>query len=107
MPTVDKTKVPIASAVGTHQKGFIMEKVNILRVDIRDNEEFDGDTLLHSYYLVDPDMEKLNEVREDVEARFNNEDENGDPSYQTIDDIEAELKKHFTLVDIRKTEIMW
>ena len=99
--------MPIASAVGTQQKGFIMEKVNILRVDIRDNEEFDGDTLLHSYYLVDPDMEKLNEVREDVEARFNNEDENGAPSYQTIDDIEAELKKHFTLVDIRKIEIMW
>ena len=84
-----------------------MEKVDILRVDIRDNEEFDGDTLLHSYYLVNPDMKKLEEVRHDVEARFDNEDENGEPSYKDIDDIEEELKKHFILVDIRKMEIMW
>ena len=50
--------MPIASAVGTQQKGIIMEKVNILRVDIRDNEEFDGDNLLHSFYVLNLDMKK-------------------------------------------------
>ena len=84
-----------------------MEKVNIMRVDIRDNEEFDGDSLLHSYYLVDPDMDKLDEVKKDVEARFEKENEDGDPSYACIDDIEAELKKHFTLLNLKTVEIMW
>lgn len=99
--------MPIASAVGTQQKGIIMDKVNILRVDIRDNEEFDGDTLLHSFYLINPDMEKLEKVKEAVEARFENLDDEGDPSYRGIDEIEMELRKEFTLVDVRKIDIMW
>lgn len=99
--------MPIASAVGAQQKGIIMEKVNILRVDIRDNEEFDGDTLLCSYYLANPDIQQLKKVKNEIESRFKNEYENGEPLYQSISEIEAKLKKYFTLIEIRNIEIMW
>ena len=102
-----KTNVPIASAVGTQQKGIIMEKVNILRLDIRDNEEFEGDNLLHSFYIQNPDLQKLGEIRDMVESRLDDVDDEGNPSFESIDDIEAVLRQHFTLVKIPRAEIMW
>ena len=84
-----------------------MEKTNILRVDIRDNEEFDGDTLLHSFYILNPDLQKLEEIREAVESRFYDIDDDGNPSFESIDDIEAVLRQHFTLLKIPRAEIMW
>ena len=102
-----RTNVPIASAVGTQQKGFIMEKVNILRVDIRDNEEFDGDSLLHSFYVLNPDMQKISQIRDMVESRLDDVDEEGNPSFESIGDIEAVLRQHFTLLKIPRAEIMW
>ena len=86
--------------------GMISRQLSLNRYEQEHTQKRSGQVALAIEELSEC-MEKLNEVREDVEARFNNEDENGDPSYQTIDDIEAELKKHFTLLDIRKTEIMW
>lgn len=83
-----------------------MEQTNILRVDIRDNEEFDGDTLLHSFYILNPDLQKLDEIREAVESRFYDIDD-GNPSFESIDDIEAVLRQHFTLLKIPRAEIMW
>ena len=99
--------MPIVSAVGTQQKGFVMEKVNILRVDIRDNEDFDGNNLLHSFYLLNPDLEKLGEIRDAVETRLDDLDGDGNPSFESISDIEAVLRQHFTLVRIPRAEIMW
>jgi len=84
-----------------------MEQANVLRIDIRDTEEFDGDNLLHSYFVLNPDMEKIDEIRKAVEARFDNEDENGHPSFGVIDEIGATLREHFTLVRIPVTTIMW
>ena len=84
-----------------------MEQTNILRVDIRDNEEFDGDTLLHSFYILNPDLQKLDDIREAVESRFHDIDEDGNPSFESIDDIEAVLRQHFTLLKIPRAEIMW
>ena len=84
-----------------------MEKVNILRVDIRDNEEFDGDNLLHSFYVLNPDMKKIGEIRDMVESRLDDVDEEGNPSFESIGDIEAVLRQHFTLLKIARAEIMW
>ena len=99
--------MPIASAVGTQQKGIIMEKVNILRVDIRDNDEFDGDNLLHSLYVLNPDMQKISEIRDMVESRLDDVDEEGTPSFESIRDIESVLRQHFTLLKIPRADIMW
>lgn len=79
----------------------------IVRVEMQDTEVFDGDSLLQTFYLLNPDMDKLNEVKKDVEARFDNENEDGDPSYGSLVDVEKELKKHFTLLNLRRIEIMW
>lgn len=84
-----------------------MEKVNILRVDIRDNEEFDGDNLLHSFYVLNPDMQKISEIRDMVESRLDDVDEEGTPSFESIRDIESVLRQHFTLLKIPRADIMW
>ena len=97
--------MPIASAVGAQQKGIIMEKVHILRVDIRDNEEFDGDNLLHSFYVLNPDMQKIGEIRDMVESRLDDVDEEENPSFESIGDIEAVLRQPFTLLKIPSAEI--
>lgn len=79
----------------------------IVRVEMQDTEVFDGESLLQTFYLLDPNMDKLNEIKKKVEARFDNENEDGDPSYCSLDDVEEELKKHFTLLNLRSIEIMW
>lgn len=79
----------------------------IVRVEMQDTEVFDGESLLQTFYLLNPDMDKLNEIKQKVEARFDDENENGDPSYGSLDDVEEELKKHFTLLNLRRVEIMW
>ena len=79
----------------------------IVRIEMRDTELFDGESLLQTFYLLDPDMNKLDEIKKKVEARFDDENENGDPSFGSFDDVEEELKKHFTLLNLRSIEIMW
>lgn len=79
----------------------------IVRVEMQDTEVFDGESLLQTFYLLDPNMDKLNEIKKKVEARFDDENENGDPSFGSLDDVEEELKKHFTLLNLRRVEIMW
>lgn len=79
----------------------------IVRIEMRDTEVFDGESLLQTFYLLDPDMNKLDEIKKKVEARFDDENENGDPSFGSLDDVEEELKKHFTLLNLRSIEIMW
>ena len=80
---------------------------NIVRVEMQDTEVFDGDSLLYTFYLLNPDMNKLKEIKSAVEARFLNTTEDGGPSYGCIDEVEAELKKHFTLLNLKRIEIMW
>ena len=44
-----------------------MKKQNIdtkiVRVEMQDTEVFDGESLLQTFYLLDPDMDKLNEIK--------------------------------------------
>ena len=68
----------------------------IVRIEMRDTELFDGESLLQTFYLLDPDMNKLDEIKKKVEARFDDENENGDPSFGSFDDVEEELKKHLS-----------
>ena len=88
-----------------------MKKQNIdtkiVRVEMQDTEVFDGESLLQTVYLLDPDMDNLNQIKKEVEARFDNENEEGDPSYGSLDDVEEKLKKHFTLLNLKRVEIMW
>ena len=52
-------------------------------------------------------LNKTKKVKNEIESRFKNEYENGEPLYQSISQIEAKLKKYFTLIEIRNIEIMW
>lgn len=56
-----------------------MENKKIVKVNIRDNELFYDrdfpDGVLREYYLINPDEEKLNELKVLIETRFDGDDE--------------------------------
>ena len=47
--------------------------MKIVRVDFKDCSIFDGTPILDTYYLIDPDEEKLKELKRAVETRFDYE----------------------------------
>lgn len=50
--------------------------MKIVRVDFKDCSIFDGTPILDTYYLIDPDEEKLKELKRKVETRFDYEYDN-------------------------------
>lgn len=83
-----------------------MIRETIVRLDIVDNQpEGDADRVLETYYLVNPDMRKLNELRKAVESRFEDYDDN--PAFGSIADIDAFVNKHFITIAIGTEEIEW
>ena len=50
---------------------------------------------------------KISQIRDMVESRLDDVDEEGTPSFESIGDIEAVLRQHFTLLKIPRAEIMW
>ena len=47
--------------------------MKIVRVDFKDCSIFDGTPILETYYLIDPDEDKLKELKRKVETRFDYE----------------------------------
>lgn len=47
--------------------------MRIVKLDIVDNEVFDGSPVLETYYLIDPDKEKLRQLKHMVENRLDYE----------------------------------
>lgn len=83
-----------------------MDLPNIVRVDFVDTDlQPDIGRILASYYLVNPDTEKLDKIKKRVEARFDTE--NDEPTIGCIDEIEDELRKNFQLLSLDTIEINW
>lgn len=83
-----------------------MELPNIVRVDFVDTDpQPDIGKVLATYYLVNPNLKKLDEIKDWVEARFDIDDD--EPTIGGIDIVEEELKKHFQLLTLDTVEIDW
>lgn len=77
---------------------------NIIRVDIIDNEpENPKSRILETYYLINPDRDKLEALRKAIENRF--DDENSE--YKGLWDIRDYINKNFLTLGIERTEIKW
>lgn len=83
-----------------------MKIPNIIRVDIVDNEpQEDIGRVLATYYLVNPDKEKLEEIKKRVESRFETEDD--EPTVGCICEIEDDFKNSFEMITLDTVEIEW
>ena len=77
---------------------------NIIRVDIIDNEpENPKNRVLETYYLLDPNRDKLEALRKAIEERL--DDENSE--YKGLWDIREYINKNFLTLDIERMEIKW
>lgn len=77
---------------------------NIIRVDIIDNEpENPKNRVLETYYLLNPNRDKLEALRKAIEQRL--DDENSE--YKGLWDIREYINKNFLTLDIERMEIKW
>lgn len=77
---------------------------NIIRVDIIDNEpENPKNRVLETYYLLNPNRDKLEALRKAIEERLH--DENS--KYKGLWDIREYINKNFLTLDIERMEIKW
>lgn len=77
---------------------------NIIRVDIIDNEpENPKNRVLETYYLLNPNRDKLEALRKAIEQRL--DDENSE--YKGLWDIREYIDKNFLTLDIERMEIEW
>lgn len=77
---------------------------NIIRVDIIDNEpENPKNKVLETYYLLNPNRDKLEALRKAIEERL--DDENSE--YKGLWDIREYINKNFLTLDIERMEIKW
>lgn len=81
-----------------------MSKQRIVRLDIVDNEpEKQGKEIFATYYLIEPNEDKLNALKELIEKR-----NSGDTvSELGIWDIDTFVAKNFILLDVERTVIKW
>ena len=77
---------------------------NIIRVDIIDSEpENPKNRVLETYYLLNPNRDKLEALRKAIEERL--DDENSE--YKGLWDIREYINKNFLTLDIERIEIKW
>lgn len=81
-----------------------MEK--IIRLDIIDNDwDEENPRIMDTYYLVNPDMKKLDELQKLMNNRFDYED--GDEYIESFEEIYDYIEENFTSIDIKLKEIEW
>jgi hypothetical protein len=81
-----------------------VKKMNrYVEVNIVDNEhDWDEDRVMDTYILINPNMEKLDELRDMINERFENENWRG---YEEIDTF---ILENFEMLSISETvEIEW
>lgn len=77
---------------------------NIIQVDIIDNEpENPKSRILETYYLLNPNRDKLEALQKAIEQRL--DDENSE--YKGLWDIREYINKNFLTLDIERMEIEW
>ena len=77
--------------------------MNIVRLDIVDKDLPSAEQLQATFYLVNPDPEKLEQLKYMIETRFDNAPDN-EVDWSTIYDF---ISVHFRTVNIETFEIEW
>lgn len=81
-----------------------MSDLKIIRLDIVDAQSGKSENkILKSYYLINPDKNKLYALRNGVEKR--SETPNG--CFEGLWEIESFVNRHFETLNIERTEIKW
>lgn len=87
------------------------EKVNlnIVRVDVVDNDvSFTNERILETFYLINPDEQKLSFLKNKIETRF---DESFDNKEEQIEDwwafIYDFVRNNFKVLEVETKEIEW
>ena len=95
---------------GRHATERINEMNNseIIRVDIVDEEGYDGDRILSTRYLINADLDKVLELKEKTKNRDRfMACENKELEFESIDDVEYAIDEAFEQVKVIKVEIPW
>jgi hypothetical protein len=76
----------------------------IVKLQFHDADINERDGILKTYYLIAPDREKLLELREKVENRFNDPNyDDRDGYWDVIDDF---VRKNFSTIEIADTFVI-
>lgn len=83
--------------------------LNIVRVDVVDNDvSFTNERILETFYLIDPDEQKLSFLKNKIETRF---DESFDNKEEQIEDwwafIYDFVRNNFKVLEVETKEIEW
>jgi len=82
-----------------------MEK--IIRLDIIDNDwDEENPRIMDTFYLVNPDMEKLDKLQKLMNNRFDYEEDN-EENIEYFEEIYDYIEENFTSIDIELKEIEW
>ena len=85
-----------------------MNNSEIIRVDIVDEEGYDGDRILSTRYLTNADLDKVLELKEKIKNRDRFiACENKELEFESIDDVEYAIDEAFEQVKVIKVEIPW
>jgi hypothetical protein len=76
----------------------------VVKLQFHDADINERDGILKTYYLIGPDMDKLIELRNMVENRF--DDENYDDRDGYWDVIDAFVHEHFSTIEITDTVVI-
>ena len=85
-----------------------MSNTEIIRVDIIDEEGYDGERILSTRYLTNADLDKVLELKEKIKNRdrfMACEDQTLE--FESIDDVECAIEESFEQVKVIKVEIPW
>lgn len=82
-------------------------KDKIVRLDIIDSDEGYTD-LLGTYYLINPDAEKLNWFKEKMASRFDDEmNDIENPFSDTFDKVDEFIRNNFKTMVIETEQALW
>lgn len=83
-----------------------LHKPNIVKFNICDTDpEKPSEKILSSWFLVDPDMDKLEELKAKLKRRI--EDVDADEEFEGIWDIESYILDTFETIEIEDFEVPW
>ena len=85
-----------------------MDNTEIIKVDIVDEEGYDGERILSTRYLTNADLDKVLELKEKIKNRDRfMACENKELEFESIDDVEYAIDETFEQVKVIKVEIPW
>ena len=85
-----------------------MEEKRVIRLDIVDDSDTDGNRIQATFYLVNPDEEKIKELKQGVENRFS-DNENGieNPFTDSFSAVINFIEDNFQTINVEKRTVLW